>query len=67
MEQEIRTTQRLEFIGNLAGGMAHDFTNILSVILANIQLVKMLHDKGKEKSYQVYQLGMEDAVAELRH
>lgn len=60
MEQEIERTQRLEFIGNLAGGIAHDFNNILSVILANIQLVKMLHDKGKDLTKYIN--GMEDAV-----
>ncbi|MEW5766065.1 MAG: ATP-binding protein [bacterium] len=33
--------QRLESIGVLAGGLAHDFNNILTVILGNIALAKM--------------------------
>lgn len=60
MEEEIERTQRLEVIGNLAGGIAHDFNNILSVVLANIQLVKMSHEKGAD--IIKYLLGMEDAV-----
>jgi two-component system cell cycle sensor histidine kinase/response regulator CckA len=60
MEEEIERTQRLEFIGNLAGGIAHDFNNILSVVLANIQLVKMSLDKGKD--VHKYLNGMEAAV-----
>lgn len=60
MEEEIERTQRLEFIGNLAGGIAHDFNNILAVVLANIQLVKIIQKKGGNTDK--YLNGMEDAV-----
>jgi PAS domain S-box-containing protein len=40
-EEEIRKTARLESIGILAGGLAHDFNNMLSAILGNISLAKM--------------------------
>lgn len=60
MEEEIERTQRLEFIGNLAGGIAHDFNNILAVVLANIQLVKIIQKKGGDT--EKYLIGMEDAV-----
>ena len=60
MEEEIERTQRLEFIGNLAGGIAHDFNNILAVFLANIQLVKIIQEKGGD--IKKYLNGMEDAV-----
>jgi two-component system, cell cycle sensor histidine kinase and response regulator CckA len=37
MEAEFRT-QRLELIGTLAGGIAHDLNNILQVIITNLDL-----------------------------
>jgi two-component system, cell cycle sensor histidine kinase and response regulator CckA len=33
-EKQLRLTQKMEAIGSLAGGVAHDFNNILSVILS---------------------------------
>ncbi len=39
LEEQLRLSQRLEAIGHLAGGVAHDFNNILSVILNNAGFV----------------------------
>jgi len=41
LEEELIRTEKLESIGILAGGLAHDFNNILTSILGNISLAKI--------------------------
>jgi PAS domain S-box-containing protein len=40
LEEAVRQTQRLESVGVLAAGVAHDFNNILTAILGNVAMVR---------------------------
>src|SRR5205814_1658379 len=49
IEAELLRTQRMESIGTLAGGIAHDLNNVLAPILMSVQLLK---DRFKDDSSQ---------------
>ncbi len=42
MEQNLAQAQKMEVLGLMAGGFAHDFNNILAAMWANLQLLEQL-------------------------
>jgi two-component system, cell cycle sensor histidine kinase and response regulator CckA len=56
LESQILRAQRLESLGTLASGIAHDLNNILTPILTTAQLLPLKHPNFDERSMQLLKL-----------
>ncbi len=51
LQEALRRSQRLEAVGQLAGGVAHDFNNLLAAILASAELLTDYVPDGRPREY----------------
>lgn len=56
LEAQLIQSQKMESVGRLAGGVAHDFNNMLSVILGYSELIKTKVDPGDPVQRELEQI-----------
>jgi PAS domain S-box-containing protein len=67
-EEQLRQAQKMEAVGQLAGGVAHDFNNILTAIMGFANLVKLkLKPEDPLQSFIDQILVSSDRAAHLTH
>ena len=64
-EEELQKADKLESVGVLAGGIAHDLNNFLTVILGNLSLVK--NRTKEDHKVTRYLQHMEEAIAQTEN
>lgn len=61
VEQRLLERQKMEAIGRLAGGVAHEFNNLLSVVLGNLSQIQRIMQSGEPADGQADML--RDAIS----
>ncbi|MHC4562602.1 MAG: hybrid sensor histidine kinase/response regulator [Planctomycetota bacterium] len=66
LEAQLRHAQKMDAIGQLAGGVAHDFNNLLAAIMGNAELLEMtLPSESSEVGYAKEIVTASSRAAEL--
>jgi signal transduction histidine kinase len=67
LEEELIKTERLRALGEMSGGVAHDFNNILGAILGRAQLLlEKIKDAGARKGVEVIEKAALDGAETVR-
>ncbi len=62
LQEQLDHRNKMDAVGELAGGMAHDFNNVLSGILSASQLLKLPKHKLNEKSLKYVEMIIQASI-----
>ena len=61
LSEQLRQSQKMEAIGQLTGGVAHDFNNILAIVLGSLDLLQRRLVKGRTDVEELVKAGIDGA------